>query len=128
VLLMIKDKKIPEMALVGALTVLAWGSMGRPAVGRMLVELGVIDVLVATLGEVTPMEWVCARHGEAGQRGRALSAMKDVSQRFPLIPLQYWLSTPELKWRQPRGRWGILQGCTRCMGRWSTQPRARGWI
>jgi broad specificity phosphatase PhoE len=35
-----------------------------------------------------------------------------VSERFPLIPLQYWLFTPELQW-QSRGKWRILQGCQR---------------
>ena len=33
----------------------------------------------------------------------------EVTQRFPFIPLQYRLFTPELQW-QSRGKWRILEG------------------
>jgi hypothetical protein len=39
-------------------------------------------------------------------------AKASVTQRFPFIPLQYWLFTPELLW-QSRGKWRILQGYNR---------------
>jgi hypothetical protein len=69
-----------------------------------------VPLLLGALETATASSSSGGGGGSAAREGQNREAA--VSERFPLIPLQYWSLTPELQW-QSRGKWRILQGCQR---------------
>eukprot|EP01052_Picozoa_sp_SAG31_P018836 SAG31_NODE_1350_length_8681_cov_14.408879_4_plen_466_part_00 len=55
-----RKETVPSALIVGAIHTMVHAVIGRPAVGRKLVELGVIGLAVATLRQTVPTEWVSA--------------------------------------------------------------------
>jgi hypothetical protein len=80
---LLKANELPELAIGGAWTGLMWCLVGRPSIGPVALEHGVVELVVEHLKAIgSPADWVSISRGKAGRAYRAVGSITETCKHF----------------------------------------------
>jgi hypothetical protein len=82
---LLRRKQLPDAATVGCWTILAYGGLSVPAVGKRLFDLGIFELCMTELRSASPMDWARIQDRDDGRFGMAMHALQQVGLPSPLL-------------------------------------------
>ena len=80
---LLKANELPELAIGGAWTGVYYCLTGRPSLGPVALEHGIVELVVEHLKAIgSPADWVSISRGKAGRAHKLLHCITDTSKHF----------------------------------------------
>jgi|EP01046_Picozoa_sp_COSAG06_P039352 hypothetical protein len=80
---LLKSNELPELAIGGALAGIFYSLSGRPSIGPVALEHGVVELGVEHLKAIgSPADWVSISRGKAGRAYKAVGSISETCKQF----------------------------------------------
>lgn len=80
---LLKANEFPELAIGGAWSGVVFCIIGRPSIGPVAFERGVVELAVEHLKAIgSPVDWVSISRGKGGRAGIAMRAVSEMCKQF----------------------------------------------